>query len=182
MNWYVDLHRGSPRHPPCSYIRPQLAKVQAIDSPDQPQSDSPPRSPSLSNMLSEMSTHSRRIQNRLSLESPRSRSRATARHSSFAGPPSVPSQESILYSLYVFPASSSGVLDRDHRFPRNAFPCPRRSLRRRHHPPPGYSETDPNASFSATLSEMGLCVRGDVPPQLPPPYASLPALPTPVDG
>lgn len=153
----------------------QLAKVQAIDYPDQ--GDSPQRPPSLSNMLSEMATHSRRIQDRISLETPRSR--PIARHSTSARPPSLPSQESIIYSLYV---SSSDYSATDHnRFPRNAIRSPRRSLRRHDHPPPLYSERDPNASISATLSEMGLSVRGDVAPQLPPPYSSLPALPSPVD-
>lgn len=157
-----------------------LAKVQVADPPDQ--TDSPPRSPSISNILGEMATHSRRIQSRISLESPRSR--PTARHSSSTRPPSLPSQESIIYSLYVTSASSSdySVLDHNHRFPRDALRYPRRSLRRRYRPPPVYSETDPNAPISATLSEMGLCVRGDVAPQLPPPYSSLPALPSPTDG
>ena len=131
-------------------------------------------------MLGEMATHSRRIQDRLSLETPRSR----PRHSNSASPPSIPSQESIIYSLYVASVSSSdyGVTDYNHRFPRNAIRYPRRSLRRHYRPPPVYSETDPNASISATLSEMGLSVRGDVAPQLPPPYSSLPVLPPPVDG
>ena len=158
----------------------QLAKVQAIDSPDQ--GDPPPRSPSLSNMLGEMATHSRRVQDRISLETPRSR--PTVRHSTSATPPSLPSQESIIYSLYVAPVSSSdyNVTDYNHRFPRNAIRYPRRSLRRHYHPPPVYSEADPNASITATLSEMGLCVRGDVAPHPPPPYSSLPVLLPPVEG
>lgn len=158
----------------------QLAKVQVIDSPDQ--GDSSLRSLSLSNILSEMATHSRRIQDRISLEAPRSR--PITRRSNSTSSPSIPSQESIIHSLYAASGSSSdyGVTDYDHRFPRNAIRSPRRSLRRHRGQPPVYSATDPNASFSATLSEMGLCVRGDVAPRLPPPYSSLPVLPPPVDG
>ncbi|KAF9650907.1 hypothetical protein BDM02DRAFT_3267636 [Thelephora ganbajun] len=156
-----------------------LAKAQALDSPGR--DDSPQRSPSLSNMLNEMATHSRRIQDRISPETPRTRT--TTRNSNF-GPPSLPSQESIIYSLYATPASSPdySVIAYNHRFPQNAVRPQRRPLRRHCRPPPVYSETDPNASISVTLSEMGLCVRGDVAPQLPPPYSSLPGLSTHVNN
>ena len=145
----------------------QLARVQAPDSPDPDESFQ--RSPSLSNMLSEMATHSRRIQDRISLEPPRRRT--TARNDR-CGPPILPSHESIIYSLYAIPPSSPdySVIAHDHRFPQNAVRPQQRSPSRRYPPPPMYSETDPNASSSVTLSEMGLCVRGGVPPQLPPPY------------
>ena len=157
----------------------QLAKVQALDSPDR--SDSLHRSSSLSNMLSDMATHSRRIQDRISLEAPRPR--RTARHSVPVSP-SLPSQESIIHSLYATPTSSPdySLIAYNHRFPQNAVRSQQRSSRRRHRPPPVYSETDPNASISVTLSEMGLCVRSGVAPQLPPPYSPLHGSPTPGDG
>lgn len=177
------VSRSTPRSSEASVvlIHPsQLAKAQVIDSPGR--DDSPPRSPSISNMLNDMATHSRRIQDRIPPEA--SRSRPIARRSNSTSPPSLPSQESIIYSLYVASVSSSNYssIDYNHRFPRNAIRYPRRSLRRHCLPPPVYSKTDPNASISATLSEMGLSVRGDLAPRLPPPYSSLPVLPPPVDA
>jgi len=145
----------------------QLAKAQAPDSPVPDESFR--RSPSLSNMLSEMATHSRRIQDRNS-EPPR---RRTTTRNIGCEPLVLPSHESIIYSLYAIPPSSPdySVIAHDHRFPRNAVGPQQRSPSRCHPPPPMYSETDPNASSSVTLSEMGLCVRGGISPQLPPPYS-----------
>lgn len=158
---------------------PQLAKVQALNEPDQ--DDPRQRSSALSNMLNEMAIHSRRIQNRISLEAPRPR--IAIRNSNSVSTP-MPSQEVIIHSLYATSTSSPdySVIAHDHRFPQNAVRPQRRSSRRRHHPPPAYSETDPNASVSAILSEMGLCVRSDVVPQLPPPYSLFPGSPAPRDG
>ena len=159
----------------------QLAKVQALDSPPD-QDDSFPRSPSLSDMLNEMAIHSRRIQDRVSLEEPRPR--AAVRNSNSV-PPSLPPQETIIHSLYATSPSSPDydVIASNHRFPQNAVRYQQRPSRRSCRPPPAYSEADPNPSVSVTLSEMGLCVRGDVAPQLPPPYSSLPGSPpTPGDG
>ena len=155
----------------------QLAKIQALDSPPD-QDDSLPRSSSLSDMLNEMAVHSRHIQDRITLEGPRAR--AAVRNSNSV-PPSLPPQETIIHSLYAIPPSSPdySVIASSHRFPQNAVRCQRRPRRSRR-PPPAYSEADPNPSISATLSEMGLCVRGGVAPQLPPSYSSL--LPTPGDG
>lgn len=159
----------------------QLAKVQALDSsPDQ--DDPPSRSPSLSEMLNEMAIHSRHIQDRASLEG--ACPRAAIRNSSSV-PPSLPPQETIIHSLYATSPSSSDydVIASNHRFSRNAVRCQQRPPRRICRPPPTYSEADPNPSISVTLSEMGLSVRGDVAPQLPPPYSSLPGSPsTPGDG
>lgn len=155
----------------------KLAKVQTLDSPD---TGGPfQHNPSLSNMLSQMATHSRRIQDRIPPEAPRTR--ATA-HNASRGPLFLPSQESIIYSLYATPASSPdySVVAYDHRFPQNVVRPQQRPPTRRHPPPPLYSEMDPNASISLMLSEMGLCVRGGVAPQLPPPYSSLPDLSTPI--
>lgn len=159
---------------------PQLAKVQALDSPPS-QEDLSPRSPSLSNVLNEMANHSRRIQDRISLEGPRPR---TAVRDSSSANPALPSQESIICSLYATPASSPdyNVTVYDHRFPQNAVRCPQRSSRSRYRPPPAYSKTDPNPSLSVALSEMGLSVRSGVAPHLPPPYPSLPGPPPTADG
>jgi len=157
---------------------PQLAKVQAPESPGPDESFQ--HTPSLSNMLSDMATHSRRIQDRISLEAPRPR--RTDRNVG-RGPPVLPSHQSIIYSLYATPPSSPdySVIAHDHRFPQNAVRPQQRPSSESCPPPPVYSETDPDASSSVTLSEMGLCVRGGVAPQLPPPYSSLPGSPTPVD-
>lgn len=146
--------------------------VQVMDSPDQ--SNPPTRTASPSNMLNEMAIHSRRIQDRASPEALQ-RARTPARRSN-PRPPSLPSQESVIYSIYVSSASSTDyTVTVDHRR------IPRNSVQHRR-PPPVYSKTDPHASISAALSNMGLHVRGDVPPQLPPPYSSLPASSTPADG
>lgn len=152
----------------------QLAKVQALDSPPG-QGDSLPRSSSLPDMLNEMAIHSRHIQDRIALEGPRAR--AVVRNSNSV-PPSLPPQESIIHSLYAISPSSPdySVITSGHRFPHNVVRC-RQRPRRSHRPPPAYSETDPNPSISATLSEMGLCVRGGVAPQLPPSYSLLPPAP-----
>lgn len=181
MNWQVYLHQ---RFKSASRTHtPQLAKIQTSDSPGS--DDSFQRNPSLSDMLNEMATHSRRIQDRISLEAhrPRTTARTTTRNVGH-GSPSLPSQESVIHSLYATPTSSPdySVIAYNHRFPQNAIQPQRRSPRRRYRPPPTYSKTDPNASISVTLSEMGLCVRGDTAPQLPPPYSSEsspPGSPTP---
>lgn len=153
----------------------QLAKVQALDSPPD-QGDSLPRSSSLPDMLNEMAIHSRHIQDRITLEGP-PRARAAVRNSNSV-PPSLPPQESIIHSLYAIPPSSPdySVIASDHRFPQNVVRCRQRPHRSRR-PPPAYSEEDPNPSISATLSEIGLCVRGGVAPQLPPSYSLLPPAP-----
>lgn len=153
----------------------QLAKVQALDS-SPGQEDSPSRSPSLSNMLNDMASHSRRIQDRISLEEPRP---PTAARNSNSATPALPSQESIICSLYATPVSSPdyNVIVYNHRFPQNAVRCQRRSSRSYYRPPPAYSKTDPNPSISVALSEMGLSVCGGVAPRLPPPYPSLPGSP-----
>ena len=159
----------------------QLAKVQALDSPPH-QDDSILHSTSLSDMLNEMAINSRRVQDRVSVEE--RRPRAAIRNSSSV-PPSLPPQETIIHSLYATSPSSSdyNIIASNHRFPQNAVRCQQRSFRRSCRPPPAYSEVDPNPSISVTLSEMGLCVRGDVAPQLPPPYSSLQGSPpTPGDG
>ena len=159
----------------------QLAKVQALDSPPD-QDDSLPHSPSLSDMLNEMAINSRRIQDRASVEERRP---CAAIRNSNSVPPSLPPQETIIHSLYATSPSSSdyNMIASNHRFPQNAVRCQQRSSRRSCRPPPAYSEADPNPSISAMLSEMGLCVRGDVSPQLPPPYSSLQGSPpTPGDG
>jgi len=148
-----------------------LAKVQALDPPPG-QRGPPSRSPSLFNMLDEMANHSRRIHDRISLEEPRPR---TAARNPNPATPALPSQESIIFSLYATPVSSPdyNVIVYNHRFPQNAVRCPQRPSRSYYRPPPAYSKTDPNPSISVALSEMGLSVRGGVAPQLPPPYPSL---------
>ena len=177
-----ELVSGSePEFPKASLVvtskSSQLAKVQALDSPPG-QGDSLPRNSSLSNMLDEMANHSRRIQDRISLEGPRSR---TAVRNPNSAPPALPSQESIIYSLYAVPASSPdyNAIASNHRFPHNAVR--HQPSHRHYHSPPAYSETDPDPSISVTLSEMGLSVRSDVAPQLPPPYSSPPGSP-PIPG
>lgn len=154
----------------------QLARVQTLDSPPG-QDDSLLRNSSLCDMLNEMATHSRRIQVRIALEAPRPR---TTARTFVPETLSLPTQESIIHSLYATPASSPDYYD--HRFPRNALRSRQRSSSTRYPPPPVYSETDPNASTSVTLSDMGLCVRSGIAPQLPPPYSSRPGSPTPGDG
>ena len=178
MNWQVDLYQGFKTYLELISRSSQLAKVQASDSPDP--DDSFQRSPSLSDMLNEMATHSRRIQDRISLEAPRSRT--STRNIGYRSP-SLPSHESIIYSLYATPPSSPdySLVAYNHRFPQNAVRPQGRTSRRRYPPPPVYSETDPNASISVTLSEMGLCVRGGIAPQSPPSYSSLSGSPIPTD-
>jgi hypothetical protein len=152
----------------------QLAKAQALDSPDQ--EESPPRSPSLSEMLNEMAIHSRRIQDRTTPDGPRPHA-AVGNCNSV--PPSLPPQETIIHSLYATPPSlpDYNMIASNHRFPQNAIRGQQRPSRRSCRPPPAYSEADPDPSTSVTLSEMGLSVRGDLAPQLPPPYSSLPTFP-----